>query len=107
MILQGGMLELRNFANHTGKLDLQANSVLDLSAGGSIAFRNSSAEVWNPEATLQIKGALGKNRVRFGEDALGLSETQLRQIRCEEGAVSLRADGFLMPSCKTTILFLQ
>ncbi|MBR2837635.1 MAG: hypothetical protein IKE55_02525 [Kiritimatiellae bacterium] len=83
-----------------GPLAVAAAGTLKVESGASIAFADSSATEWTLPvgAHLLIDADLGDSStaVRFGTDAGGLSEAQLRRIRTPDGAhVSIDAGGYL------------
>jgi hypothetical protein len=79
-----------------GALALAGDSALDC-AGGTMAFTDSSDIEWTTGATLDITGELKAKSLRFGTNASGLTETQLKQItfRGRKNKVSLDAEGYL------------
>lgn len=81
-VLNGGTLDLNDFSDTVGTLDLNANSFLALGSSGlnSISFANSSATDWG-SSTLSISGTFVSGAsVRFGSDATGLGSGQLTNI---------------------------
>lgn len=102
MTLSGGTFNTAGLSEHgasnntagIGAVTLSANSVLDLATGASIiAFANSSTSTWTAATTLSIynwSGTLvtggGTDQVYFGNDATGLTSTQLAQIEFFSGS---------------------
>lgn len=104
--IAGGSLALEKDAGDSGTLNLQKDGNLLIAEEGSITFKDSSEIDWNPEATLNITGKLGKTDIRFGKSQDALSAGQLNQIRYEGHRVELTPDGYLVPSAGGTIVIL-
>ncbi|MDD2600095.1 MAG: autotransporter-associated beta strand repeat-containing protein [Kiritimatiellae bacterium] len=104
MILNGGRLEMGGVSNTAGTLELTKDSELMLGSG-SIAFENSSTNIWS--GALTLVGSLVEKSVRFGTDNSGLTAAQLSAIDYS-GARSVRLDssGYLTakPSGSTFML---
>lgn len=88
MILSGGTFATNGFSDQLGTLTLTQDSIIDFGGGDSILrFADSSAEAWDPNATLTIINWGGEPIVGGGADQLffggndsGLTTAQLGQI---------------------------
>ncbi len=87
----------------TGELWLSSATTLSVdfsdAASNSLWFADSSAAAWNSGALLNLVGfEAGKDALRFGTDAGGLSAQQLAQITANgaSGSFSLDGHGYLM-----------
>ncbi len=94
-----------------GALVLEGNAEIDCK-GGSIAFDASDSFAWNDDAVLTISGLLGRRTVRFGQDAVALSESQLSRIKykAEDGslvALKLTSDGYLSRASSGLYMFVR
>jgi uncharacterized repeat protein (TIGR03803 family) len=83
-----GTLQVGDAVEQLGRFILASNSVIDLGPGDAkLSFANSSSEIWNPTAVLSVtnwSGSLhggGKDRLKFGHHTVGLTASQLSQIR--------------------------
>jgi autotransporter-associated beta strand protein len=88
MTLSGGTLATNGFSDQLGTLTLTQDSIIDFGGGDSIlTFADSSAQAWDPNATLTIinwggiaiEGG-GADQLFFGGNDSGLTQTQLGQI---------------------------
>ncbi|MCU0795416.1 MAG: autotransporter-associated beta strand repeat-containing protein [Akkermansiaceae bacterium] len=83
----------------TGTLDATAAATIDLGAGATLAFADSSAIDWTG-GSLEITGAfVSGSSLRFGTTNAGLTSTQLSLISCEGFSnFALDENGFLTAS---------
>ncbi len=84
------------FAETAGKLDLTAAATVQLAAGATLAFADSSAVDWTG-GTLALTGTfVSGSSLRFGTSATALTTTQLGQISAAGYAnFALDANGYL------------
>lgn len=100
----GGKLDLAGFSNGKpviGNISVTANSVIDFSnpKGESLAIADVSKNTnWKAGAILQIVGFAKGDSFRFGENASGLTETQLAAINFDGKPAKIDAQGYLTPS---------
>jgi autotransporter-associated beta strand protein len=108
--LQGGTVD---FGTTTGMefptLKLTSDSGIAFGPGGSVSFGDQSAAAWASDAVLTIEGTLGKNTLRFGTNANGLTAAQISQISYngQQGKLQLSSDGYLREGPKGTMVLLQ
>ena len=90
-------LDAATFTNSVGTLDVTSTSVINLSAGGTLAFADSSAVSWTG-GTLTITGTyVSGSSLRFGTTGSGLTPAQLALIsKPGGGAVALNSSGYLV-----------
>jgi len=96
VVFYGGTLAAGGFSDVVGTLTLANTAILDFSAGGSLAFADSSTQTWNSTAQLQLIG--NWTSLRFGTGAGALTTTQLGQIVAPGTGLSdfrLDANGYL------------
>ena len=93
IIMDEGILEIAGYSDTVNRLVLSDTSTIDITAGGSITFADTSGQVWS--GYLDIDGELGATSIRFGTDAAGLTVTQLARIRHGGAEVYLDANGYL------------
>jgi autotransporter-associated beta strand protein len=97
-------LDVANFTDTVGTLDLTGPATIHLDADGNIAFANSSAIDWTNDivggGTLNITGTfVSGSSLRFGNTNAGLTPQQLALITAEGfGPVTLNAAGYLTAS---------
>jgi hypothetical protein len=103
VVLAGGILDPGGFDHSmsVATLGLTANSTIDYVSGASdLEFANSSAVAWTAGTTLNLanwNSAIDK--LRFGNDATGLTSTQLAAIKFNgagAGTAQLDANGFVI-----------
>jgi len=90
-------LDAGNFSDIAGTLDVTATtSTINLGAGASLAFANSSAIDWTG-GTLNLTGTfVPGSSLRFGTDSTGLTSAQLAKISVSGfGPLFLDANGYL------------
>ena len=82
------LLRVENATEQLGRLILGTNATIDVNGNTALlSFANSSAESWNTSATLIVKnwnGATngnGAEQIKFGSNQVGLTSTQLGQVR--------------------------
>jgi hypothetical protein len=82
------LLQINNAIEQLGRFILATNATIDLSGSASrLSFANSSGETWKGGATLTIlnwngnSSGGGAEQLKFGNNALGLTTTQLSRIR--------------------------
>lgn len=82
-----------------GALAVAGSGGIEVAAGKTLAFGDSSSVAWTAGAALSIIGEFGDNAsvVRFGTDANGLTSAQLKQIRINGESCELDANGWLHP----------
>lgn len=85
-----------SFAETAGKLDVNAAATVQLAAGTTLAFADSSAVDWTG-GTLTLTGTfVSGSSLRFGTSATALTNTQLSQISAAGYAnFALDANGYL------------
>ena len=90
-------LDAATFVNTAGTLDAAGVSVINLGAGGTLAFADSSAISWTG-GTLTLTGTyVSGSSLRFGTTSGGLTPAQLALIsKPGGGAVALNASGYLI-----------
>ncbi len=85
-------LQISNAVEQLGRFILATNATIDLAGSASrLSFANSSGEMWESAATLEVLNwngnvsAGGTEQLKFGTDQSGLTSTQLSQIRFRIG----------------------
>lgn len=93
--LNGGTLDVNNFAETLGELIVTANSFLAIDSGALLGFASSQSD-WGA-FTLNITGTLDAQGIRFGTDATGLLASNLDNILYNgvSVAASLDSNGYL------------
>ncbi|MFM2220687.1 MAG: hypothetical protein RLZZ553_435 [Verrucomicrobiota bacterium] len=81
-----------------GTLDVTGDAVINVGAGGALAFADSKAVDWSG-GTLNITGTLGATSLRFGDSADDLTSAQLAVISVNgsgTGTYALDENGYLI-----------
>lgn len=100
------ILDVATFKDTVGSLDVTGSAVINLGAGGTLAFANSSAIDWTG-GTLSITGTFVKGTsIRFGTTSGGLTPAQCASISVPGyGRMALDENGYLIPFKATMISF--
>lgn len=101
-----GTLDSATYSDTVGTLDVTGSATVNLGAGSTLAFANSSGVDWTG-GTLIITGTfISGSSLRFGTTNDGLTPGQLALISSVEfGEFSLNSDGYLIASRGTTFRF--
>ncbi|MDD2598759.1 MAG: autotransporter-associated beta strand repeat-containing protein, partial [Kiritimatiellae bacterium] len=105
IVLNGGALNIGDFANSAGTLTVSNTNSLLVVGAGSIAFADSSATTWVNKLT--VTGPLQANSVRFGTSAGGLTAAQIAAIKINGERAALRADGYLTLAPSGTLITIR
>lgn len=89
-------LDAATFTDSAGTLDVSAAATIQLGAGATLSFANSSAVSWSG-GSLSISGTfVSGSSLRFGTDGTGLTPAQLAQISSPGlTAFALDSSGYL------------
>ena len=95
MTFNGGSLACEaNTSNGIRNMGLSENSTIVLGDGAFLAFGDSSGQAWTAGKRLSIEN-FQPGSVRFGENANGLTQAQVRQIRVNGKRCMIDDQGFL------------
>ena len=95
LVLEAGVIDLAGYTETFAALDVNGASTLDLGASGVAIFASSAGQTWT--SGLSIAGSFVSGAsVKFGDDAGGLTLTQLGLITIDGfTGVGIDAGGFL------------
>lgn len=94
--LGGGTLDLNDFDEAAGALNLTASSFLDFSGISALALADSSALAWS--GTLTVLDFDGSDSFRVGTDGNGLTSTQLSLINIGGFIAQIDGSGYVTAS---------
>jgi autotransporter-associated beta strand protein len=95
------------YSNKGGTLDPTGSAVINLGAGGTLAFSDSSAIDWTGGALAITGPFVSGSSLRFGTTSNGLTADQLAKISCTGYyKFTLDTNGYLKAQTGTLIMFL-
>ena len=98
IVMAGGTLNTSGLSETAGALTLRSSSIIDLANGASVLHFANSSNYGEWVGTLSIYNYTGNgtDRIYFGDNGLGLSQSQLNQIifYSDAGVTSLGTAGF-------------
>ena len=89
-----------------GPLVLSGNVAVEVDDGATLAFAGSAGQSWTAGAVLDFVGTFGSTvkAVRFGTDATGLTNAQLKQITMNGIGCMIDSEGYLHPKASGLII---
>ncbi len=103
VVIDTATLNAATFSDTFGTLGITGSAVINLGAGASLSFADSSAIDWS-SGTLTLTGSfVSGSSLRFGTTNHGLSASQLAKIsKPGGGAVALNSSGYLIDAPANT-----
>ena len=96
IMCEGGSLAVEGGTTNTlGSLKLVSSAAVRIGANAKLSFVDSSSESWDEKSLLTFEADLNGESVRFGENSSGLTEFQLRRVRCGGKRCYLDENGYL------------